>query len=90
MHRDILLDIPMRWLGVSPAGSISAAECLRPSAVATGDPRPKPRTGYSRVQSNTPSARLSAPFGRWKFCTSAQKQIDAFRANLSCAGRRIF
>jgi len=90
MHRDILLDISMRWLGVSPAGSVSAAERLRPSAVATGDPRPNPRTGRFHVQSNAPSARLFAPFGLWNFCTFAQKKIGAKRANQSRAGTARF
>lgn len=41
MFWNILLDISKRSLGVSPVGSVGAAESLRPSAVATGDPHPQ-------------------------------------------------
>lgn len=54
MYRDILLDIPIRWLGVSAAASVSAAKCRRHLAVAAGDPRPQaPDRALPRL-SNTP------------------------------------
>ena len=48
MSGDILLDIPTRLLGVSPSARSALDERHRRSAP------PKPRTGRSRVQSNTP------------------------------------
>jgi len=41
MIGDILFGYANRWLGVSPAGSVGAAVCLRHTAVATGNPRPQ-------------------------------------------------
>jgi len=41
MIDDILFGYVNRWLGVSPAGSVGAAVCLRHTAVATGNPRPQ-------------------------------------------------
>ena len=44
MYRNILLDIPIRLLGVSPGGSVSATECLSTQWSPPATRAPKPRT----------------------------------------------
>lgn len=88
-HRDILLTIPMRLLGVSPAGSVSAAVCQQHTAVATGDPRPNPQTGRFDVRLNTPFGVASvAPCGLLLHIRAGIHRVP----HLSCVrrGRRRF
>lgn len=79
----------MRLLGVSPAGSVSAAVCQQHTAVATGDPRPNPQTGRFDVRLNTPFGVASvAPCGLLLHIRAGIHRVP----HLSCVrrGRRRF